>query len=44
MFGILLDEYDSIEDWGIKDLGTMIFAPLLIPIFFGMFMNNSDQN
>jgi len=44
MFGILLDEHETIDDWNLKDLGTMLFAPLFIPIFLGMFMNSNDKN
>ena len=44
MLGILLDEHETIDDWDIKDLKTMLFAPLYVPIFLGMFMNNSDQD
>lgn len=39
MFGILLSEHDNLNDWQITDILAFIFAPLCVPVIFGMSIN-----
>ena len=43
MIGILLDENKSFDDLTSADIMCFILAPILVPIFLGMFMNNTDK-
>lgn len=43
-FGILLEEYDYLEDWKIQDFMFLILAPLLVPVFIGISINHSTKN
>ena len=44
MFGILLDEYDTLDEWKKQDIFSFIFAPVLIPIFIGIYMNENCKD
>ena len=44
MFGILLDEYDWLEEWTKEDIVLFIAAPVMIPIFIGFALNGQRNN
>ena len=44
MFGILLDEHDTLDEWKKQDIFYFVFAPVLIPIFIGIYMNENCKD
>jgi hypothetical protein len=40
MFGILLDQHKTIDTLKSEDVLIAMFAPIVVPIIFGMFIND----
>ena len=40
MFGILLDQHQSFETFKYEDFILSLFAPIIVPIIFGMHIND----
>lgn len=43
MFGILLDQHESLSTIRYEDLIISLLAPLIVPIIFGMAINNKSN-
>lgn len=42
MFGILLDQHDTLYEVTGIEIFTALFAPIIIPIILGMKINNNE--
>lgn len=43
VLGILLNEYDHLEDWTWNDIICFIFSPIVTPIVFGFSLNKKKD-
>jgi hypothetical protein len=43
MFGILLDQHKTLESLRSEDVLISLFAPIVVPIIFGMSVNNKSD-
>ena len=43
VFGILLNEYDHLEEWTWNDIICFILAPIVAPIIFGFSLNKKKD-
>jgi hypothetical protein len=40
MLGVMIDNYDSIDELDAKDYGLLILSPIVLPIVIGMKINS----
>jgi len=44
MFGVFLDEYESIKKFNKIDILYLILAPIIVPILFGISINERKSS